>query len=248
VPKPWWKRKGLRVTLIIVIVLGGLLVLTDRIAASIAEDKVATLISQEAGNQGVTMTTEPDVDMGGWPFVTQVFGGEYEQIDIAFHDITAQGVNLPELNVHATNVTAAMSDVLNGAGPVIAQSMTADARLTYDSISDTLAQTSAPVQLSAEGETLVVKSTIDVFGTQIPVEGKGDIELAENAVRFTVTEMSAVGVQIPPGGEGLVQQFANDLTKEIPLPPLPYNLTLTDVRIEPDAVVLSASANDVPLV
>lgn len=247
-PKPWWKRKGLRVTLIIVIVLGGLLVLTDRIAASIAEDKVATLISQEAGNQGVTMTTEPDVDMGGWPFVTQVFGGEYEQIDIAFHDITAQGVNLPELNVHATNVTAAMSDVLNGSGPVVAQSMTADARLTYESISDTLAQTSAPVELSAEGETLVVKSTIDVFGTQIPVQGKGDIELAENAVRFTVTELSAVGVQIPPGGEGLVQQFANDLTKEIPLPPLPYNLTLTDVRIEPDAVVLSASANEVPLV
>lgn len=247
-PKPWWKRKGLRVTLIIVIVLGGLLVLTDRVAASIAEDKVATLISQEAGNQGVTMTQEPDVDMGGWPFITQVFGGEYEQIDIAFRDITAQGVNLPELNVHATNVTAAMSDVLNGAGPVIAQSMTADARLTYDSISDTLAQTDAPVELSAEGEQLIVKSTVDVFGTQIPVEGAATIEMAENAVKVTVTEMTAVGMQIPPGGEGLIQEFAAGLSKEIPLPPLPYNLTLSDVLVEPDAVVLSASAADVPLV
>ncbi|MEV0647676.1 DUF2993 domain-containing protein [Phytomonospora sp. NPDC050363] len=247
-PKPWWKRKGLRVTLVIVIVLGGLLVLTDRIAASVAEDKVAGLIAQEAGNQGVTMTTEPDVDMGGWPFITQVFGGEYKQIDIAFRDITAQGVNLPELNVHAANVLAEMTDVLNGSGPVVAQRMTADARLTFESISDTLAQTNTPVELSAEGEQLVVKSTLDVFGTQIPVQGKASIEMAENAVRVTISEMSADGVQVPPGGEGLIQEFAGGLSKEIPLPPLPYNLELTDVRVEPDAVVLSASASEVPLV
>ncbi|GIG71560.1 LmeA family phospholipid-binding protein [Phytomonospora endophytica] len=247
-PKPWWKRKGLRVTLIIVIVLGGLLVIADRVAASVAEDKVATLISQEAGNQGVTMTTEPDVDMGGWPFVTQVFGGEYEQIDIYFRDITAQGVNLPELNVHASNVTAAMTDVLNGAGPVVAQSMTADARLTYDSISDTLAQTDAKVEVSADGDQLLVKSTIDVFGTQIPVTGAATIEMGENAVKVTVTQMTADGVQVPPGGEGLIQEFASGLSKEIPLPPLPYNLQLSDVKVEPDAVVLSASANEVPLV
>ena len=245
---PWYKKKALRVTLIIVIVLGGLLVIADRVAASVAEDKVAKLIAQEAANRGVAMTSEPDVDMGGWPFVTQVFGGEYEQIDITFHDITAQGVNLPELDVHATNVAAKLSDVMNGAGPVTAQAMSAEAKISYDAISDALNQTSTAVQVTADNGRLKIAATLNVAGMSIPVEGTADVKLTDSAVSVQVGEMKAVGLQVPPQAQAKITEFQSTLNRESPLPPLPYDLKLSDLQVQPDAVVLSASASDVPLV
>lgn len=246
--KPWYKKKGLRVTLVIVLVLGGLLVVADRVAASIAEDKVAKLIAQEAANRGVAMTTEPDVDMGGWPFVTQVFGGEYEQIDITFHDLTTSGVTLPQLDVHAVKVAAELSNVMNGAGPVVAQSMSAEARMTYDAISNSLTQAGTAVQVTSDGGKLKITATLNAAGIAIPVEGVADVKLTDNAVSVQVTEMKAVGVQVPPQAQSKVTEFQNTLNREIPLPPLPYDLRLSDLQVNADGVVLSASATEVPLV
>jgi hypothetical protein len=41
--------------------------------------------------------------------------------------------------------------------------------------------------------------------------------------------------------------MAQTFSREIAVPELPYGLTLEDLRLEEDAMVVSASASDVPL-
>ncbi|GLZ77429.1 hypothetical protein Afil01_22360 [Actinorhabdospora filicis] len=247
-PKPWWKKKAFRVTVIIVVILAGLVVLTDRIAASIAENKVATLIAKEAGNQKIELKSEPDVDVTGFPFLTQVLGGNYDRIDIGFKDLTASGVTLPRLDVHASNVDAPLSQVLKGQGPITAGSMTAEAKLDYKTVTELMGETTSNLRIEGVGGKLKITATLEAAGVSVSLEGTGTVQVSKDAVSVTVDQLRPVGGSPIPGADGMINAFAQKLNKEIPLPPLPYDLALNDVKVETDAIVVSATASGVQLV
>ncbi len=241
------RRNKLVIWLVSVGVVLGLLVVGDRVAAGIAEDRVATLIAERAADHGVQSERPPDVDITGFPFLTQVVAGEYGQIDIHLDDLSSGELTLPKLEIRAMEVSAALSDVLNGNGPIVAARMEADGHISYESLTSILEEaTSAKVTPKGDG-LLEVSATVEVFGQQIPVTGSATITFNGSVLQLVGQNFTAAGVDLPPGGQEILDAMAQDFSRDIPVPSLPYGLVLEDLRLEDDSMVLSASAQDVPL-
>jgi len=241
------RRSKLVIWLVAVGVLLGLLVIGDRVAAGIAEDKVAGLIASKAADHGVQSERPPDVDITGFPFLTQVIGGEYQQIDIRLDDLSSGELTLPRLDIRAMEVTAALSDVLSGSGPIVAGRMEADGHISYTSLTAAMEEaTSAKVTPLGNGQ-LEIEVTAEIMGVQVPLTGTASVSFNGSVLQVSADSFSAAGVDLPPGGVDIVNRMSETFSREIPLPALPYNLTVEDLRLEQDSMVISASAQNVPL-
>lgn len=76
--------RALRILLIITVILGGLFVAADRLAVHFAEGEVADRLKTQEG-----LTTTPSVDIKGFPFLTQVAGGELDDVQVGMDDYEA---------------------------------------------------------------------------------------------------------------------------------------------------------------
>ena len=85
------------------LVLAGLFVAADRIALSYAEDKAASTLQQSQ-----QLNQKPDVSVAGFPFLTQLAAGEFDDVTISASDLevgTADNLRLDRLDVHLHHVT-----------------------------------------------------------------------------------------------------------------------------------------------
>ncbi|GAA4095837.1 MULTISPECIES: DUF2993 domain-containing protein [Streptomyces] len=107
--------RALRILLVIAIVLGGIFVAVDRIAVNVAESKTADKIksSQRLGST-------PDVDIKGFPFLTQVLGKELDEVDVSLSGVTAtaggHSVNVTEVTaeLYAVKIDSSFSSAVAG--------------------------------------------------------------------------------------------------------------------------------------
>src|SRR3954453_4745609 len=106
----------MRALLVVVLLLLGLAVLADRVGVGIAEDKVGEQLAAKGGLAGT-----PDVEIAGFPFLTQAVAGTYDDVRIA---LTAEQLGQPEgtradIALHGVHVP--LSDAVSGSlqeGPV----------------------------------------------------------------------------------------------------------------------------------
>jgi hypothetical protein len=81
--------RALRILLIVVVVLGGLFVLADRLAVNFAEDEAADKLKTTEN-----LAATPDVSIKGFPFLTQVVGGSLDDVEVGIKDYeAATGIN-----------------------------------------------------------------------------------------------------------------------------------------------------------
>ncbi|RVU17034.1 DUF2993 domain-containing protein [Streptomyces antnestii] len=73
--------RALRVLLIVVVILGGLFVIADRVALNFAENEAADRVRTSEG-----LHENPDVSIKGFPFLTQLAGGRFDDIAIRIDD------------------------------------------------------------------------------------------------------------------------------------------------------------------
>ncbi len=76
--------RALRILLILVVILGGLFVLADRLAVGFAEDEAAGKLQ---ANENLSAT--PDVSIKGFPFLTQVASGTLDDVEVGIKDYEA---------------------------------------------------------------------------------------------------------------------------------------------------------------
>ncbi|MFE6335488.1 DUF2993 domain-containing protein [Streptomyces sp. NPDC057806] len=96
--------RALRILLIVVVVLGGLFVLADRLAVGFAEDEVAEKLKDTEN-----LATTPDVSINGFPFLTQVAGGELDDVEVGIADYeaaagTGETIRIDDLQAHMRGV------------------------------------------------------------------------------------------------------------------------------------------------
>ncbi|MCX5387797.1 DUF2993 domain-containing protein [Streptomyces sp. NBC_00083] len=109
--------RALRILLIIAIVLGGIFVAVDRIAVNIAESKAADKIQSSQ-----RLSSSPDVDIKGFPFLTQVLAKELDEVDVSLSGVTAtaggHSVNVTEVTaeLYAVRIDSSFSSVVAGRG------------------------------------------------------------------------------------------------------------------------------------
>src|SRR5947209_16786383 len=99
-------RKGLLILLAVIVVV---LIGADRIALLVAESQIASRVQKSQD-----LESHPDVSITGFPFLTQVVGGHYREVDVAVKDVTRNGLTVDRVSVRAHGVSVPLGKVLSG--------------------------------------------------------------------------------------------------------------------------------------
>ncbi|MGY1806691.1 DUF2993 domain-containing protein [Blastococcus sp. SYSU D00669] len=226
--------KGL---LIALVVLLGLALVADRLAVGFAEDRVAEQLATQGGLQGT-----PSVEIGGFPFLTQVVAGDYEDVRIS---LTADELGQPEgtsADVVLQGVQVPLSSLVSGSvSEVPVDRVDGTATLAYDLLA---AELGGDTTLAPEGDGLRITRTVEVAGFTLPLTAAGTVTLDGNQLVVDVEEAAGAGADVP---SWLVGEVSDLLDLRYDIPALPFGLQLTGVRPGEDGVVVTVEATDTVL-
>jgi hypothetical protein len=76
--------RALRIILILVVILGGLFVIADRVAVHFAEGEAADKLRSTQN-----LSSTPDVSIKGFPFLTQLAGGSLDDVEVGIKNYQA---------------------------------------------------------------------------------------------------------------------------------------------------------------
>lgn len=155
--------RALRILLILVVIVGGLFVLADRLAVNFAEDEVAGKLKTTEG-----LAATPDVSIKGFPFLTQVVGGVLDDVEVGIQDYEAD-TGTGDGTIRIDDLKANMKGVefSGDYSSATASSATGTASITYDELLKTAK--SEPTQVGP-GVTAEVVGLSDGGNGKIKVE------------------------------------------------------------------------------
>jgi hypothetical protein len=219
---------------VLVVVLGllvGAAVIADRVALGIAEDTVASRL-EESRFGGA------EVDIPGFPFLTQVARNRYGTIGItAAEYVTAEGDRL-------TDVHGELGDAsVEGGSSVLARSARLNAVVPFESVQRRLP--AGRLQLSLAGDLVRVSRTIEVLGRSYTPSATATVE-----VRGDQLVVEPVDVDLPGAGpvDDLVLDAAREqLTLSYPVVGLPAGVRLERVDVVGDGFRVHLTGSDVRL-
>jgi hypothetical protein len=237
--------RGLRGALVVLVVLAGLAVVVDRAAAWAAQRAVADQVEQELSDYQVD-SAPPEVDIAGFPFLTQVVAGEYERVELLLRDVGSGELRLPRVELTATGVTAPVSTLIRGSGPIHAAHMRGEATVGYEEVRTLTGW--EELSLAGDGERVTIRLPVELLGQPLTLVGTAEAAIVEHAIEVRVEELTVEGPPgLPDGAQPLVDEIAGQLSVQVPLPPLPYDLRVESVRAERTGLVVTVTARDVPL-
>lgn len=226
-------RALLAVLVLLVVVLGGVALVADPVAEGIAEDRVAAAL-QDAG----ALAGAPQVDVTGWPFLTQAVAGTYDEVRVG---LTAADLGQPEgtrADVTLRGVHVPLSDALSGSvQEVPVDRVDGTATLSYALLSRELG---ADTTLERAGDGLRVTRTVEVLGYTVPLTAVGDVLLDGDDLVVEVEEAEAAGVGVP---DFVVDRAVGLLDLRYPVR-LPFGLQLSGVTPADDGVDVAVEATD----
>ncbi|MDR3081819.1 MAG: DUF2993 domain-containing protein, partial [Streptomyces sp.] len=196
---------------IIVVVLGGLFTIADRVAVHFAEGEVADKVKAHEN-----LATAPDVSINGFPFLTQLVGGELDDVEIGikgYEAATGKGsekIRIDDLTAHmkgvkfSGNYSSATATRATGSALIAYDELLKTARSESNQVAPGV--TAQVVGLSDGGNGKIkVAVSATVFGAKLPtpvfvlssVTAQGDsvkvhadalpkfagVQLAENRIR-----------------------------------------------------------------
>jgi hypothetical protein len=254
--RPTGRRRGgcLTVFLGLILVLAVIAVVGDRVAASVATNELRTKLASESQQANVSYDSL-DVAIGGFPFLTQVARGNYDEITIDMTNVKllqqgGQGVVLPALHVVATGVDANTKQVIEGTAKVNAKQVTGTAVVAFSTL-ETLVDYSAyrlsEVKYSEANGGLHVTGKANLGGAVVPISATADVAVAKGQVQVKLRDLTAVNMPAPT----LLRDYLGNLAQQsltAQLPKLPFGLTLDGATVKPEGLAITATARDVPLV
>jgi hypothetical protein len=227
-------RKALVTCLILLVVLGGIFVAGDIIGRRVAQNEIAKSVASQ-----YQLDHKPKVSIKGFPFLTQVLSGRYDEIDINVGELTEQGVRLTDTTVALKGVTAPMSDAMHGdSSKMVADTATSTATIGYDEVNKRAPNN---MKISAQGSDLQVRGPYTVLGVNRTVTATVTVQPSGRSVRVVPQKVQAGGMAVPIG---LVKQA---FTFTMPVKGLPLDTQISDVQVKPEGLRVSATARNVKL-
>ena len=227
----------MRALLVVLLLLVGLVLGADRVGEEVAEDQVARVVAEWAGLAGA-----PDIEIGGFPFLTQAVAGRYEDVQVS---LTGADLGQPEgtsADVSLQGVRVALSDVLSGSvQQVPVERVDGTASLSYDLLAQQLGPSAT---VAREGDGLRVERTVEVSGVTVPLTATGSVALDGDTLVVDVDEVTSAGVDVPGF---LTDQVSDALDLRYGIPELPFGLQVTGVTVGDDGVRIAVAATDTVL-
>jgi hypothetical protein len=238
--------KILRRLLIALVIVIAVVALGDRVANALVERRIATEVANTAAANGAYSDQEPDVKIHGWPFLTQAWTGDFEQIDITLKDVGSNGLTFPSLELVAHDVDADWRELTDG-GDAVASTLDVTGSVSVDSIEAIIAeQTGYDLQIHEDGTASLVGSQ-ELMGVEVELEATGQFEFGDNTLTFRPDAVESLTEGLPPQVQPLVEQAAGEFASTVDLPELPYGIQLSEIAFDGDVVTVSGTAQDVVL-
>ena len=100
--------RGARRLVVSLLTLMALLVVADRVGLWAAQHDVAKRLQADAHLQST-----PKVEIHGFPFLTQLIGGDYHSVDIRITGLNSGGLRITTLLVHLHDAHVSIGDVVS---------------------------------------------------------------------------------------------------------------------------------------
>ncbi|MER7275744.1 DUF2993 domain-containing protein [Dactylosporangium sp. NPDC000244] len=250
-------RRGAKIGIVLVvlaIILVGVFVVVDRIAAGAAEDRITQETKAQLAAKDVKYEGEPKVDITGWPFLTQVLAGEYKKITISLTKPELNNVTLDTLTVEARSVKADARDLMNGKGDVVAGVVAGNATMSWDNVRPLLEVAGLPssidpsnVDLKVVNNKIEMRVPLTFRGVKVTLIALGSMVVETGKIVLKLESVTTDEGNLPAQVNSLIKQYQNRLQITVKLPGLPYNLVINSVQTTDAGLQVTASAADVKL-
>jgi len=228
------------VFLVVLLALG---VLADRVTVAVAEERLAAVASDEARKAELSPSSV-EVDVQGFPFLTQAAQGRFDGGTIVLRDVSTQTVRMRRVELDLAGVTMPRDAVFSGE-PRDVRAATVRGRVFL--ANSEVARVLGLESFDVTEENGALRATMGVpvrnVGT-IPVSGIVRPQLSGKRFSLVVESLRAGDVDVPVA---VIDRLSTSLRAGFDLP-LPFPVRLDDVRTEDGALVVVASAREVTLV
>ncbi|GAA0413469.1 hypothetical protein GCM10010357_38300 [Streptomyces luteireticuli] len=179
----------------------GFLVLADRCAAMYAEKK-----AQQELQKQLHLAAAPQVDIHGFPFLTQVLDKRLERVDVTVPHVAADRVSLAKVRASASDIRLTGDLPRDIRGAVIGD-LDGEAELSFDDMNRELA--ASEVKFSRLDDSSVsADGKLTVAGQELRVRARAQVRMAGNSELSTdIDDMSVdvpgIATYRPGKGKGL---------------------------------------------
>ena len=249
--------RALRILLILVVILGGLFVIADRVAFHFAQNEAADKLRTTEN-----LATTPDVSIKGFPFLTQVVSGRLDDVEVGIKDYEAttgsvsgsgsQKIRIDDLNASMKGVTFSGSNFSSAT----AADATGTALITYDELLKTAKSqptdvapgiTARVIGLSDGGNgkiKVAVKLEAPALGIKLPnpVYVLSSVTAQGNTVRVHADNLPRLaGMEVAGSRIRTITDFQQRIDQ------LPGGIKLDQVQAAKDGVEITVKGSDVRL-
>jgi len=230
--------RWVRIVLIVAAVLLVLALVGDRVAAHAAQSAVATRMQSEA-----PLPDKPTVRVHGFPFLTQLFGGRYTDVELTAHQVTARQLSNLSVHAHLQGLHVPFSDLTSGRiDEVPVDHVQGTVAVPYDEIARAVRLPGLSV--TGSGDSVQVAGQVTALGQTFTASAHARLEVRDGTVVVTADHARVVGVRLPAA---LLPVVERGLSFAVPVQSLPFGLRLTGVEAAPDELRVSAEADHVVL-
>jgi len=220
---------------IFLVVLLGLLLALDRFGVAYAEDRVAAQL-QEA----LALTRTPEVDITGFPALTQAIAGRYDDVRLQLNSADVAGLRDLDAVVELHGLRVTLGELFSEEVEAIpVERIDGAVSVPYATVAE---QIGDGVTVARGEGGVMVTDTFEVLGQEVPVSGTGEVTVVgPQELAVTVVALNLAGIDIP---DFLIEQLQEQLSFTYELPPWPFGLTVTDARATADGFDVTAEATD----
>ena len=221
------------VLLVVLLVLGGLVVAGDRVAARVVENQIGRRLQTQLGT-----ATPPAVDIAGFPFLTQALDGSLHSVRVRADHVPAtddQPVPLAAVDLRLQEVTSA--DFFQ---TFTVARVNGNATLAY---ADAQRLAGMPIRYAPDNRVeLTVKTQVLSAPVTARVVGRPTIDVADQTLTLDEPEVTVAGVAVP---RETAQALLDNLLDPVPITGLPAGLKIAGVAARSDGLHASVTGEDV---
>lgn len=174
--------------LIAVAALAAILVLGDRCAVLYAEKKASEKIRDD-----LHLAAAPQVDIHGFPFLTQVLGKRLKRVDITVPHVDAGRVSVAEVRASGRDIrlTGDLPTAVRGA---VVGRLDGDVRLSFADLNRELG--ASQVRFSDAGaDTIAADGRLDLGGQELRIRARAQLRRTDD--RGLATDIDGMSVDVP---------------------------------------------------
>lgn len=218
--------RNLAITLVVLLAL---LVAADRVGVVVAERVAGNTIKSSQD-----LPTRPDVDVAGFPFLTQFATGKYDKVTVTAHNVP---IARTKLILSRVRVVLRKLTLSRDFSSVFAKTATATALIGYDNLSQALGAT---VGYDSSGRVKITKS-ITIAGTSVTGTLRTRPQLVDGALGFADTTVNNAGAL----GQAVIDALDHVVHLTIPLGGIPFKIRVQSLRVDATGVVIALIGHDV---